>query len=230
LPISFFIKGKNNFVKQEILKNFSTIIIYQDNKTWFDYDIPCSFAIFTNISDLDGKAVLIYEKFGEVGSVVLKAIVNEQDLLTDELIPNTYFYRQKVPVAGQKLSKFLSPERVRYKRSYTENNITAGNILEHTTIPPEANVEDYSLAVCRVGNSSVGRAGLVDTKKDILNDTFYVFGFDKKYQTDSALKERVVHYINRNQDYFKNITIRVGSKSIRQEHILNFRVTAPKGT
>ncbi|MEK6817552.1 MAG: hypothetical protein AABX80_02005, partial [Nanoarchaeota archaeon] len=55
LPISFFIKNKNKSVKEEILKHFSTIIIYQNDKIWFDRNIPCCFAIFTNIKKLENK-------------------------------------------------------------------------------------------------------------------------------------------------------------------------------
>lgn len=221
LPISFFIKGKNNTTKQEILKHFSTIIIYQDNKVWFDYEIPCSFAIFTDISDLPNKVVLIYEKFSEEGSFVLKTKLDKQQLLTEELIPNTYFYRQKAAAEGVKLSEFLSG-RIKYKKSYTKNNINAGNILDHATIPSGANVAEYALAVCRVGNASVGRAGLINLKTDILNDMFYVFGFNEKYAHNKQIKEDICNTINRNQEYFKNITMRVGSKSIKKEDILNY--------
>jgi len=61
LPISFFIKNKNKNVKNQILKYFSTIIIYQNDKIWFDRNIPCCFAIFTNAEKLKDKIVAIYE-------------------------------------------------------------------------------------------------------------------------------------------------------------------------
>jgi len=48
LPISFFIKSRNKKIKEELIQNFSTVIIYQDKRVWFDYHIPCCFAIFTN--------------------------------------------------------------------------------------------------------------------------------------------------------------------------------------
>ena len=40
LPISFFIGNKNKETKQIILDNFSTIIIYQNDKNWFEEPIP----------------------------------------------------------------------------------------------------------------------------------------------------------------------------------------------
>ena len=61
LPISFFIKNKNKIIKKEILSNFSTIIIYQNKEVWFDYNISCCFAIFTNTVDFANKAILYYE-------------------------------------------------------------------------------------------------------------------------------------------------------------------------
>ena len=70
LPISFFIGNKNKETKKIILDNFSTIIIYQNDKNWFEEPIPCCFAIFTNkgciqngltLLDSNNKIILLYE-------------------------------------------------------------------------------------------------------------------------------------------------------------------------
>jgi hypothetical protein len=91
-------------------------------------------------------------------------------------------------------------------------------------MPAHENVEDYKLAVVRVGNASVGKCGLVNIKKDVLNDMFFVFDFAKKYTRDKKIKEKICDLINKNPDYFRNITCRVGSKSIKKEDIYNFKV------
>lgn len=86
------------------------------------------------------------------------------------------------------------------------------------------NSEDYCLAVVRVGNSSVGKCGLVNKKEDILNDMFYVFDFNEEYKGDNKIKEEICHLINKNQEHFKNSTVRVGSKSIKKKDIFEFKI------
>lgn len=219
LPISFFIKGKNKEIKKEIINRFSTIIIYQNDRKWVDEPIPCCFAIFTNVETLKNKVVLLYEDGGEV-----EEILEKSTLLTEELIPKSFLYKKNNNRTGTPLSEFLEDKRVKYKRSYKENNISGANILEKTIIPTGENVSDYCLAVVRVGNSSVGRCGLINIKKDILNDMFYVFKFKEKYNQNRELKEKICRLINKDQDHFKNLTFRVGSKSIKKSDILNFKI------
>lgn len=219
LPISFFIKGKNSEIKKEILNRFSTIIIYQNDRKWVDEPIPCCFAIFTSVENLKDKVVLLYEDGGEV-----EEILNKSTLLTEELIPKSFLYKKNNNFKGIALSEFLVNKRVKYKRSYKENNVSGANILEKTIIPKGENVSDYYLAVVRVGNSSVGRAGLIDIQKDILNDMFYVFEFKERYNQDREVKEKICRLLNKNQNHFKNITFRVGSKSIKKGDILEFKI------
>jgi len=222
LPISFFIKNKNKIIKKEILSNFSTIIVYQNKEVWFNYNIPCCFAIFTNTVDFTNKAILYYEnkdKHREIISI---------DNIFEEIIPEV-FYNKKHGLTnnynGNLLKNYLSAEKIRYSKSYENNNISGKNILGKDRIPPHENVENYKLAIVRVGNASVGKCGLVNIKKDILNDMFFVFDFAKKYAENKRIKEKICGLINTNPDYFRNVTCRVGSKSIKKEDILNFRVT-----
>ena len=221
LPISFFIKNKNKIIKKEMLSNFSTIIIYQNKEVWFDYNIPCCFAIFTNTVDFANKVILYYEnkdKHREIISI---------DNIFEEIIPEV-FYNKKHGLTnnhnGNLLKNYLSAERIKYLKSYENNNISGKNILEKNKIPIHEKVENYKLAIVRVGNASVGKCGLVNIKKDILNDMFFVFDFAKKYDENKRVKEKICGLINTNPDYFRNITCRVGSKSIKKEDIFNFRV------
>ncbi|MEM5794435.1 MAG: N-6 DNA methylase [Candidatus Aenigmatarchaeota archaeon] len=219
LPISFFIKGKNLEVKREILNRFSTIIVYQNNKKWVDEPIPCCFAIFTNVEKFKDKIILIYEEGRKV-----EEILDKSNLLTEELIPKSFLYKKNVCLKGIPLYEFLSNEKVYYKKSYTNNNVSGSNITEKIEIPVGENVSDYYLAIVRVGNTSVGRAGLINIKKDVLNDMFYVFKFKEKYDKDKELKEKICRILNENQEHFKNLTFRVGSKSIKKSDILEFRI------
>lgn len=218
LPISFFIREKNKKLKNYLKKNFSTIIVYQNNEPWFEYDIPCCFAVFTNIVEYVNDIILMYENEENI-SINLDL----EKLVTSELIPQTYLYKEGKSLEGKKLSEFLKSSTTDYKKSYEENNINASNILENTEIP-EKNVENYKLAVCRVGNASVGRASLINIKEDVLNDMFYVFEFKNKYKNEKEIKELVCNKINDNQGHFKKITQRVGSKSIKKRDILDFRI------
>ena len=102
LPISFFIAKKNKEIKKEIINRFSTIIIYQNDKNWFDEPIPCCFAIFTNIPEYKDKIILLYEDNKKV-----KEILNKQELLTEELIPQSFLYKKKNKQEGIPLLKFL---------------------------------------------------------------------------------------------------------------------------
>lgn len=219
LPISFFIAKKNKDIKKELINNFSTIIIYQNDKNWFDEPIPCCFAIFTNTKEYKDKIFLLYEDGGKVSE-----ILNISDLLKEELIPKSFLYKKNNHQEGTPLSEFLSQKRVKYQRDYNKNNISGANILQRNKVPEKENVEDYSLAIVRVGNSSVGKVGLINVKTDVLNDMFFVFEFNDKYKTNKELKERICSEINKNQEHFKNSTIRVGSKSIKKSDVFNFKI------
>lgn len=219
LPISFFIKGKNLEVKKEILERFQTIIVYQNDMKWVDGYIPCCFAIFTNMGIFKDKIILLYEDGGQI-----EEILHKSNLLTEELIPKSFLYKKNNHLKGTPLSKFLFDKRVKYKTSYEENNISGATILERTSIPKDKDVLDYYLAVVRVGNSSVGRSGLINIKEDILNEMFYVFDFKKKYNQNKDIKEKICELLNKNQEHFKNLTFRVGSKSIKKKDILEFKI------
>ena len=93
LPISFFIGNRNLTVKEELLKYFSTIIILQNKETWFDYNIPCCFAIFTNIENLKNRIILYYEN-DELHREEL-----EISNFYEELIPEV-FYNKKHGLNG----------------------------------------------------------------------------------------------------------------------------------
>jgi hypothetical protein len=222
LPISFFIRNKNKAIKREILHNFSTIIIYQNREVWFNYNIPCCFAILTNTLDYKNKIILLYENEHKHREII------DIGHFFEEIIPEV-FYNKKYGLTnnhrGILLKKYLSGERIKYSKSYENNNVSAKNILEKTKIPIDENIKDYKLAVVRVGNASVGKCGLVNIKEDVLNDMFFIFDFAKQYSNNRNIKERLCALINGNPNYFRNITCRVGSKSIKKEDILNFRVT-----
>ena len=221
LPISFFIKNRNKEIKKELLKEFSTIIIFQNKEVWFDYHIPCCFAIFTNTEEYKDKIILQFEN-GEVNREILD--INK---INEELIPEVVFNKNNGVINndnGIELSNYIAAKRVKCKKSFKENNVSAKNILEKTKIPSNENVDNYKLAVVRVGNSSVGKCGLINVNKDILNDMFYVFDFDDENNKNKEIKEKICSEINKNQDYFKNVTCRVGSKSIKKEDVLNFKV------
>lgn len=221
LPISFFIKNKNKSIKKDILSNFFTIIIYQNTEVWFNYNIPCCFAIFTNTSDFKNKIILYYENKAKHREII------DIGNIFNEIIPEV-FYNKKHGLTnnhnGNLLKSYLSQKIVKYLKSYKDNNVSGKNILEKNTIPVHENVEDYKLAVVRVGNASVGKCGLINIKKDILNDMFFVFDLTKKYIKNKKIKEKICELINKNPDYFRNITCRVGSKSIKKEDIYNFKV------
>jgi hypothetical protein len=221
LPISFFIKNKNRSVKNELLKHFSTIVIYQNDKIWFDRNIPCCFAIFSNINKLENKIIVIYENSKKNEEVFDIKNIHE------ELIPQIIFHKNKGYIKNDKgvpLKEFLENKKIPIKKSFKVNNISAKNIQEKSAIPENKLVEDYKIAVVRVGNSSVGRCGLINVKEDILNDMFYTFDVQDQYKKNRQLKEKICQQINSKIDYFRNITCRVGSKSIKKEDILNFRV------
>lgn len=221
LPISFFIGNKNKETKKMILNKFSTVIIYQNDKPWFDEPIPCCFAIFTNIEEYKEKAILLYED-----GVCVHEILDKEMLLQEELIPQSFIYKKKNGNGNgtHDLRKYLSDERAKYQRDYKNNNISGANILTKTKIPEGENIQDYSLAVVRVGNSSIGKTGLINIKEDILNDMFYVFNFNEAHNEDKLLKEKIVEELNKNQEHFRNLSIRVGSKSMKKINLLDFRV------
>ncbi len=218
LPISFFIKNRNREIKSEISKRFSTIVIYQDSRVWFNQNIPCCFALFTNTEAERDRIILIYED---------QRYVISKDRIQDEIIPQVFFNR-KSGIArngnGKPLAGFLDGAPVRYAMSYTKNNVSARNILERTRIPKGEKAEDYRLAIVRVGNASVGKCGLVNTKKDVLNGMFFVFGFREDYDRSREMKEKICRLINQRQDYFKGITCRVGARSIKKSDVLEFRI------
>lgn len=221
LPISFFIKNRNKEIKQKILEKFSTVIIFQNKEVWFDYHIPCCFAIFANVDDFKDKVILQFEN-GEFHRHILH--ISE---FHEELIPEVVFNKKHGIVqnsSGIELMAYLSRNKLRVKKSFDDNNISAKNILEKVKIPNDERIEPYKLAVVRVGNSSVGKCGLINIEKDILNDMFYVLDFQKEHQNNKLIKEAICEAINQNQDYFKNITCRVGSKSIKKEDVFNFKI------
>lgn len=222
LPISFFIKNRNTEIKKEILKKFSTVVIYQNSEIWFNYDIPCCFAVFMNALNYKNNIILIYED--GVPKQITQLPLSE---INSELIPKTYFNIEKLKAnfsSGPELSNFLLPlKRDEYLSSFTNNNISAKNILTKTTIS-DGSIEDYKMAIVRVGNSSVGKCGLIDVKRDILNDMFYVFDFKPELNRNKEFKEKLCSHLNKHQDYFKSITCRVGSKSLKRENIFNLRV------
>src|SRR3989338_6670177 len=220
LPISFFIAKKNKEIKKEILNNFSTIIIYQNDKNWFDEPIPCCFAIFTNTEEYKDKIILLYEDEKNV-----EEILDKDRLLIDELIPKSFLYKKNNHQEGILLSEYLSKEKIRYNRDYNKNNVSGANILNKTKIPEGKKIKDYSLAIVRVGNSSVGKAGLINIKEDVLNDMFYVFGFNDEINNNKELKEKICSLVNQNQEHLRNSTFRVGSKSIKKEDICNLGIT-----
>jgi len=219
LPISFFIKGKNTEIKEEIVRNFSTVIVYQNDKKWFDEQIPCCFTIFTNIKQFEGKAILLYENEENV-----EEILDIQSLLNEELIPRSFLFKKQTVREGTPLSNYLVETPIRFKKSFTENNVSGSNILERNSIPAGKNVPDYCLAVVRVGNGSVGKAGLINIKEDVLNDMLYVFAFKEEYQNNKQVKEKICSLVNQNIEYIRNITFRVGSKSIKKRDILDLMV------
>lgn len=221
LPISFFIGNKNKETKKMVLDKFSTIIIYQNDKTWFDEPIPCCFAIFTNIDEYKEKAILLYED-----GVCVNEILDKERLLQEELIPQSFLYKKKNGNGNgtHDLKNYLSDKITKYNRDYKTNNISGANILTRTKIPEGKNVKDYALAVVRVGNSSIGKTGLINIKEDILNDMFYVFGFNEENNNDKLLKEKIVEELNKNQEHFRNLSIRVGSKSMKKADLLDFKI------
>lgn len=221
LPISFFIKNKNTFVKNKLKEFFSTVIIYQNDKVWFDRNIPCCFVLFTNTTELKNKIVVIYEN-GKKNEDVFD-ISN----IKEELIPQVIFNKNHGLINNKKgipLRDYFSLNNIKANKSFKDNNISAKNILGKNKIPKSDIISDYKIAVVRVGNSSVGKCGLINIKKDILNDMFFVFDFKDKYNHDKNIKESICQSINNNIEYFRNITCRVGSKSIKKENIYDFKV------
>jgi len=222
LPISFFIKNRNTFVKNKLREMFSTIIIYQNDKVWFDRNIPCCFALFTNTTKFKDKIIVIYENDKKNEDVFDISNINE------ELIPQVIFNKNHGLINNEKgipLRDYFSSNNIKAQKSFKDNNISAKNILEKNKIPKGGNVVDYKMAVVRVGNSSVGKCGLVNISKDILNDMFYVFDFKNEYNENKKIKETICQNINNNINYFRNITYRVGSKSIKKENIYDFKVS-----
>ncbi len=221
LPISFFIKNRNKEIKQKIMERFSTIVIFQNKEVWFDYHIPCCFAIFTNNEEFKDKVILQYEN-GESHRFILP--ISE---FHEELIPEVVFNKRQgivQNISGIELMKYLSENKLKSKKSFENNNVSAKNILEKVKIPINEEIASYKLAVVRVGNSSVGKCGLINIEKDILNDMFYVLDFQNEHQNNKFIKEAICEAINKNQNYFKNITCRVGSKSIKKEDVFNFKI------
>lgn len=219
LPISFFVKDKNNEIKKELIKKFNNIIIYQNYKSWFDRDIPCCFAIFTNnVVDLNRKILLIYENENNT----LEESIDINDIY-EEIIPKTFFNKKELSNKdGIRLDIYLDKNKiVRYNKSFSECDVRASNILDFKKIEDGDDVDDYKIFITRVGNSSVGKCGLVNIKKHIFNDMFFALDFLDDYKNKKEVKEMICAKINENQDYFKNVTHRVGSKSIKKEDVFN---------
>ena len=53
---------------------------------------------------------------------------------------------------------------------------------------------------------------------------FFVFGFKEEYKGNKEIKEKICEIINKNQEHFKNSTIRVGSKSIKKNDVFDFKI------
>jgi hypothetical protein len=53
---------------------------------------------------------------------------------------------------------------------------------------------------------------------------FFIFDFKDEYNNNKKIKESICQSINNNIEYFRNITCRVGSKSIKKENIYDFKV------
>lgn len=221
LPISFFIKNRNLFIKNKLKEVFSTVVIYQNDKIWFDRNIPCCFALFTNTIEFKNKIIVIYENGKKNEDVFDISNINE------ELIPEVIFHKNHGFINNEKgipLRDYFGLNNIKAKKSFKDNNVSAKNILEKNKIPKGANVSDYKIAVVRVGNSSVGKCGLINIKSDILNDMFFIFDFKDSYNKNKEIKEKICQNINSKIDYFRNITCRVGSKSIKKENIYDFKV------
>lgn len=215
LPISWLIKSKHSLVKSVILKEFSSIYIIQNNEKWIFDNIPCCFVIFSK-SVKDNKIHMEY--------CDRKIELPISDLLNKELVPSSFFFKldniNNNNLGNVQVNKFLSDKKITIQKSYNNNNISASNILNNTNIKNKKLVKKYVLAVTRVGNSSVGKCGLVNMDDDILNDMFYVFSFNESYNDNYKVKEFVCSEINKNRNYFSNITHRVGSKSIKKSDVL----------
>ena len=224
LPISFFIARKNKEIKEELMKRFNTIIIYQNDKNVVDAPIPCCFAIFTNLEENDNKnkIILIHEDKKEV-----KEVLDNKDLAEEESIPKTFIYKKNNNREGASLSKFLSKKIIKYRRDYKRNNVSGANILDYQRIPKGKDVKDYFLAVTRVGNSSIGKTGLINLKGDVLNEMFFVFQFREDFNSNKELKELICKLINKSQGHFKNISNRVGSKSMKKSDVFDFKIQEP---
>lgn len=89
LPISFFIKNRNKEIKRELLKIFSTIIIFQNNEVWFDYHIPCCFAIFTNTEQYKDIIIIQYEN-GEAHREIFDIKHVYEELIPEVIFNKTY--------------------------------------------------------------------------------------------------------------------------------------------
>ena len=222
LPLSFFIKGRSLEVKKELLRRFSTMVIYQTDARWVREGVPCCFALFSNVPSLARKAVLVFED-----STIHKSAVSLERVLDTELIPKSFLYQENHSLKGTPISEYLEPLSPKYKKSFTANNVSAKNIIVHAKIPPGGDPSGYALAVTRVGDASVGKSGLVDLESDVLNDMFYVFKF-KPGHDDRETKEAVCAALNENTAHFRNLSYRVGSKSLKRDDILEFKVDRPR--
>ena len=131
------------------MKNFSTIIIYQNDKNMVEEPIPCCFAIFTNIESYKDKIILMFED-GENK----KEIVDKSILKTEELIPKT-FYTRKTTIRRTPLSKFLSDNKVIYQKIILKT-ISLEQIFYNTKYSEDMNVEDYALAVTELAMLVLG--------------------------------------------------------------------------
>lgn len=213
LPISFWIARKHRALKQELSKRFKSIVIFQDERKWFSSNTPCCFCILSNLSADEGIKII----WSNMGCYEI-----DKDLITCELIPQSYHYKHSVIQEGVPLSQILSEKRVKMDKTFTDNTVSASNILSKSMVIGDPT--RHCLAVCRVGNSSVGRAGLLHMENDKINDMFYLFAFNDEYDHDAEFKEKVCAAVNASGDYFQNISVRIGSKSIKRADVMNLRV------
>jgi hypothetical protein len=219
LPVSFFVSGKNQKLKQELTKAFSTIIVYQTDDRWVADNLPCCFVLLTSIKAYDNEVVLVLD---ETGTAIKQEAIPLDSILTEDVVPKAFFYKKGASMSGTPLSEYIDDISPKYSKSFTSNTVNGSTILNRTKAVGDP--ERYSLAVVRVGNTSVGRAGLVDLKRDVLNDMFYVFSFKPKYNNDLTVKEGVCRVLNANISYFQHISQRIGSKSLKKKDILDFKV------
>src|SRR3989338_4716581 len=207
--------GNPPFSKYNLKESYFSVKNYIKSTIW-----P---SLYLTKKELKNNIVVIYEN-----STINEEVFDIKNI-HEELIPQVIFHKNNGYIKNDKgipLKEFFENKNVKVKKSYKENNISASNILEKNKIPLNKAVDNYKLAIVRVGNASVGKCGLVNIKDDILNDMFYIFDVKDQYKKNKQIKEIICQQINKKIDYFRNITCRIVIKSIKKEDILNLKITA----